>query len=92
MNSIPFQTPLVSVLWLNENIDLPELIVLDATINKSIDTSSVRIPHARFFDIKQKFSDVSAPFPSTLPSKEQFEQIIYYEKYTLPFSCNFIVF
>ena len=74
MNSIPFQTPLVSVQWLNDNIDLPELIVLDATINKSIDTSSVRIPHARFFDIKQKFSDVSAPFPSTLPSKEQFEQ------------------
>ena len=72
INSI--ESPLVSVEWLNNNADASKLIVLDATINKVIDESSIRIPNARFFDIKHKFSDVSAPFPSTLPSKEQFQQ------------------
>ena len=65
--------PLVSVDWLNTNLEASNLIVLDATINKVIDATSERLPNARFFDIKKKFSDVSAPFPSTLPSKEQFE-------------------
>ena len=65
---------LVSVAWLNSHIDASNLIILDATINKVIDISSVRIPNARFFDIKQKFSDVTAPFPSTLPSTEQFQK------------------
>ncbi|WP_299099831.1 sulfurtransferase [uncultured Winogradskyella sp.] len=66
-------TPLISVNWLIENKKASNLIVLDATINKVIDSDSKRILKARFFDIKKKFSDVSAPFPSTLPSKEQFE-------------------
>ncbi|WP_257018424.1 sulfurtransferase [Winogradskyella pacifica] len=64
---------LVSVEWLHKSSDAINLIVLDATINKVISPDSIRIPNARFFDIKQKFSDVSAPFPSTLPSKEQFQ-------------------
>ncbi len=64
---------LVSVEWLHKNSDANNLIVLDTTINKVISPDSIRIPNARFFDIKQKFSDVSAPFPSTLPSKEQFQ-------------------
>ena len=67
------ESPLVSVEWLNNNAAVSNLIVLDATINKVIDDYSIRIPNARFFDIKQKFSDVAAPFPSTLPSKEQFQ-------------------
>ncbi len=66
-------SPLVSVKWLNKNGDASNLIVLDATIIKVIDDSSIRIPKSRFFDIKGKFSDVSAPFPSTLPSTEQFQ-------------------
>ncbi|WP_299123140.1 sulfurtransferase [uncultured Winogradskyella sp.] len=65
---------LVSVEWLNENDEVSNLIVLDATINKVIDKSSIRLPKARFFDIKKKFSDASAQFPSTLPSAEQFEK------------------
>ena len=43
------------------------------TINKQIENNFERIPKARFFDIKQKFSDTNARFPSTLPSMEQFE-------------------
>lgn len=65
---------LVSVTWLNANINLENLVVLDATINKNIDNDSKRIPSARFFDIKKKFSDVNATFPSTLPSEAQFQQ------------------
>lgn len=73
MKTIQLNTPLVSVDWLNDNRDASNLIILDATINKIIDSASKRILNARFFDIKRKFSDVSAPFPSTLPSAEQFE-------------------
>lgn len=72
MKSIEIKTPVVSVDWLYSNQKASNLIVLDATINKTINSNSIRILNARFFDIKQKFSDISAPFPSTLPSEEQF--------------------
>ena len=64
---------LVSAEWLNKNLNQNELIVLDATINKVITSQSTKIKNARFFDIKLKFSDTTARFPSTVPSKEQFE-------------------
>lgn len=67
------QTSLVSVDWLKSNAEATNLVVLDCTINKQIDNTSERLPNARFFDIKQKFSDVSAEFPSTLPNTEQFQ-------------------
>lgn len=65
--------PLVNVKWLQSNLQSPSVIILNATINKTIEDNSERIPKARFFDIKQKFSDTNARFPSTLPSTEQFE-------------------
>ncbi|WP_411895181.1 sulfurtransferase [Winogradskyella sp. A2] len=65
---------LISVDWLNSNLQLNNLVVLDATINKKTDSNSDCIPKARFFDIKGKFSDVNAKFPSTLPSESQFEK------------------
>ncbi|WP_282042671.1 sulfurtransferase [Winogradskyella flava] len=68
-----FQTPLVTVQWLKSHISAKELVVLDATINKVVDSSSERIPSARFFDIKKNFSDIKATFPSTLPSTDQFQ-------------------
>jgi thiosulfate/3-mercaptopyruvate sulfurtransferase len=73
MKSSQLNSSIVSVEWLNKHINDSNIIVLDATINKSIDKNSLRIPKARFFDIKQKFSDVNALFPSTLPSAEQFQ-------------------
>lgn len=72
--NINLDSDLVSTEWLNTHIKASNLVILDATINKVIDTASVRIPKARFFDIKQKFSDVAAPFPNTLPSVEQFQK------------------
>lgn len=74
MKTIRLNSSLVSVEWLNEHLEASNLIVLDATINKVIEPAAFRIPNARFFDIKQKFSDVTAEFPSTLPSKEQFQK------------------
>lgn len=73
MNVNHLSSPLISVDWLNEHINNTNLVILDATINKLIDSNSTRIPNARFFDIKQKFSNISAPFPSTLPSEAQFQ-------------------
>lgn len=73
MNSNNLISSLVSVDWLKKHIDTSNLIILDATLNKSCDKDSIRIPKARFFDIKQKFSDINAAFPSTLPSAEQFQ-------------------
>ncbi|MEO8773750.1 MAG: rhodanese-like domain-containing protein, partial [Gelidibacter sp.] len=71
--------PIVSAKWLKDNLDRPEMVILNASFPKPgvvSDTFSDErlIPHSRFFDIKNKFSDVSAPFPSTFPSVEQFTQ------------------
>ena len=68
------KTPVVSVEWLNENLNDKNLIVLDGTIGKTFDTGQKQILNARFFDIKTKFSDTSNPFPSVFPSKEQFQK------------------
>ena len=64
---------LVTVKWLNEHLDDQNLVILDGTINKVISNQSLKIKNARFFDIKQKFSDTKASFPNTLPTQKQFE-------------------
>ena len=68
--------PIVSVEWLNNNLEASNLIVLDATMKKVTDSSSeqstIQIPSARFFDIKNTFSNTSNPFPNAVPSEEQF--------------------
>ncbi|TJY33333.1 sulfurtransferase [Pontimicrobium aquaticum] len=68
--------PIVSVEWLHNHLDNNNLLVFDASMPKVTSNSSAsvvfQIPSAQFFDIKQVFSDVSAPFPNTVPSEEQF--------------------
>jgi thiosulfate/3-mercaptopyruvate sulfurtransferase len=71
------ESPLVSVLWLKNHLEASNLLILNASIPKVTDTSDKisdekLIPNTRFFDIKTKFSDTSAPFPSTFPSTAQF--------------------
>ncbi len=67
----------VSVEWLHKHLNHPNLVLLDTTIPKvtsnESDSNETQIPSARFFDLKKKFSDVSAPFPATFPSETQFE-------------------
>lgn len=73
MNSI------VSLKWLKANLETRRIVILNASIPKPEAVSHTflkqeLIPYTRFFDIKNNFSDVSAPFPSTFPSAEQFTQ------------------
>lgn len=70
---ISLNTPIVSVQWLYENLEAENLVILDGTIAKVFDAMSLQIPNARFFDIKQKFSDTTNPFPSAFPSEVQFQ-------------------
>lgn len=73
---ILIENPLVSVQWLNQNLNASNIIILDASIKKVTDSNTLdelkQIPNTRFFDIKNKFSDVSAMFPNTVPTVEQF--------------------
>ncbi|MFL9832084.1 sulfurtransferase [Flavobacterium sp. ST-87] len=63
-------TPIVSVEWLKENLQDPELIILDAVLDTP--PHDLQITGARSFDIKNKFSDTSNPLPNTLPKPEAF--------------------
>ncbi|MDO7171268.1 sulfurtransferase [Mariniflexile sp. AS56] len=74
MAKINITHPVVSVSWLHDHLETENLVVLDGTINKVFDASQSQIPHTRLFDIKNKFSDTSAPFPSTFPSEAQFQE------------------
>ena len=76
-------TPIVSAQWLHnhlyENPSDIDLVILDASpaANKSNLPSQhlgLRIPGARFFDLKNKFSDPEADMPNTLPQPQDFEQ------------------
>ncbi len=69
---------IVSVEWLHLNLNHTNLIVLDAslktTANGSVSKFSLKtIPGARFFDLKNTFSDSSSPFPNTIPNVTHFE-------------------
>lgn len=53
---------IVSVEWLSKNLDLPNLIILDASLKENqakalSNFEHLRIPKARFFDLKKAFSD-----------------------------------
>ncbi|CAH8282093.1 thiosulfate/3-mercaptopyruvate sulfurtransferase [Mariniflexile fucanivorans] len=74
MAKINISNSVVSVSWLHDNLKAENLIVLDGTINKVFDKNQLQIPNTRLFDIKNKFSDASAPFPSTFPSEKQFQE------------------
>jgi 3-mercaptopyruvate sulfurtransferase SseA len=70
--SIP--TAVVSVDWLYKNLKASNLVILDGTVAKTFNPQTLQIENARFFDIKQKFSNTSDPFPSAFPSEAQFEK------------------
>ncbi len=68
--------PLVSAKWLNNHLNDDNLLIFDASMNRVTsnenETENFQIPSTQYFDIKHVFSDTSAPFPSTVPSEEQF--------------------
>lgn len=67
---------IVSTTWLAKSINDPNLIILDATfpakVPKGLEGKCIK--NAQYFDLKNKFSDLEAKFPSTFPSIEQFEK------------------
>lgn len=70
---------LISVTWLHEHLNDPDIIILDASLTNQRTKQpeaikTVQVPRARYFDIKQKFSDLSNEFPTAYPPLAQFEK------------------
>lgn len=64
------KNPIVSVAWLHEHLQDPELIILDAILE--MPSEDIQIKGARTFDIKNKFSDTNSPLPNTVPNPDAF--------------------
>ncbi|MDA7706217.1 MAG: rhodanese-like domain-containing protein [Flavobacteriaceae bacterium] len=69
---------LVSVEWLHKNLNLPDLVVIDASLKTTVNrnaanTSLETIPESRYFDLKNNFSKTNCSLPNTLPNQTQFE-------------------
>ncbi|WP_440616689.1 sulfurtransferase [Cysteiniphilum sp. 6C5] len=65
------ETTFVSTKWLYANLNLPQLVILDATLNDKKYSASF-IPQSRYFDLKQHFSDLNNSLPHTLPQAQYF--------------------
>lgn len=70
-------TTTVSVEWLSQQIDAPNLIVLDASLKKNQAklnpvSSNIQIKGARFFDLKSTFSDQNSAIPNMMLSADLF--------------------
>ena len=68
---------LVTVAWLHHNIKDKNLIILDASIESTADgkqseNAQITVPNARYFDLKNDFSDKQSSYPNTLPSAAEF--------------------
>lgn len=78
MKAIHLDSALVEVEWLKEHLGADRLVVLDATLPKAVAGETAdelpegKIPGARFFDIKNVFSDISATYPNTWPGERAF--------------------
>lgn len=71
--------PLVTVEWLETHLEDQDLIILDASLEKTAEGNppehaNLHIPGSRFFDLENKFSDKSSPFPHTLPTAASFQK------------------
>ncbi|AOR29089.1 sulfurtransferase [Formosa sp. Hel1_33_131] len=69
---------IVSIEWLHQNLNHPDLIVLDASLQTTAEGNIAHIHlktilGARYFDLKNNFSDPNSSLPNTLPNETQFE-------------------
>ncbi len=69
--------PLVSVSWLSQNLNAPNLVVLNVSLESNIANIKVEFPGiqikgARYFDLKRNFSDLESRLPNTLPNPKYF--------------------
>jgi len=69
---------IVSVNWLKENLNNPQVVVLDATMKKMpngnlIPTPELKIPGAQEFNFDTEICDQNSDLPHMLPSADEFE-------------------
>lgn len=80
MTMIKIEKSLIEVSELTELLHADNLVILNATLpkavagNQAINEETKKIPGARFFDIKNVFSDTTAPYPNTWPGQEAFNK------------------
>lgn len=72
-------TPIVGPEWLKENIDNPNLVLLDASqqtnvMGTSSELAQLQIPGARSVDLSGEFSLKETSLPNMLPTPEEFEK------------------
>ncbi len=80
MKTLKLKHPLVTAKWLHTNLLHPNLVILDATMqkpnlssDKKTEITESQIRGTRFFDIKNVFSNTTSGLPNTIPSPELFE-------------------
>lgn len=71
--------PLVSVQWLSENLDIPNLIILDASVQKNVsglvpEFPALQIKGARHFDMENVFFDKEDRIPNMIPNPKVFSE------------------
>lgn len=74
-----YKQSLVSVEWLQQHLQDPDLVILDASMQPvgfSIASTSDVIPGAMRFDIDHVFSQQNSPLPHSMLTAEQFEPLI----------------
>jgi thiosulfate/3-mercaptopyruvate sulfurtransferase len=69
--------PLVSVNWLSANLDIPNLVILDASVKNNVSGLTPEFPNlqikgARRFDMENVFVDKNNPIPNMFPSEKLF--------------------
>jgi thiosulfate/3-mercaptopyruvate sulfurtransferase len=74
---MPASQPVVSVGWLFQNLNKPDLVILDASLAKPASNSPqpierLKIPNSIFFDIENVFSDHQSALPHMMLSEAAF--------------------
>jgi len=69
--------PIVSAKWLMENIDIPNLVILDASVKKNVsgltpEFPKLQIKGARHFDMEKVFFDKESSLPNMIPNVKTF--------------------
>lgn len=69
--------PIVSVAWLSQNLDIPNLVILDASTKKNASNlvptyKNLQIKGARAFDMETIFFDKKNDIPNMMPSPKVF--------------------
>lgn len=73
---------LVTAKWLQDNINQPSLVVLDASMQKIVGKaplvydSPCYIPHSLLLDLEHQFLDVNAELANTFPTLKQFNDVV----------------